>query len=318
MTAEETAHGLLDGGVEMHGVEQPEVRAGLDQREKSAADALEAFAEGLAAMAGDEGPAGGGILREPPRETGRDAQARHDVAGRERTGAGQGGQQRVDDGVARDVDPVRRHALTAEVVCRVGGGAEMPAGEHRGHAPVHLLRPGRSHVARAEAGFDVAERHAAMGAGDRGAEHGRGVALHEHGVRPGGVDPGADARRDARREFGEGLSGAHEPQVRLRAESEGGERRREHLAVLAGGDQRRTQAAGGGERRVHGGELHRLGAGAQHEGDGPHRGAGSGWREPSIRTPSSSSSTSQPTAVTNTTSRPRAVSRRTHERTNAP
>ena len=45
----------------------------------------------------------------------------------------------------------------------------------------------------AQTGFDVADRNLAVERGQRGGHRRRGVALHQHGGRPLGVEHGAQA-----------------------------------------------------------------------------------------------------------------------------
>ena len=65
--------------------------------------------------------------------------------------------ERVDGGVSGDVDPVLRDPLLVEVLGADRGRREVEVGDHTGHAPVHLLRPGVALVERAQSRLDVGD-----------------------------------------------------------------------------------------------------------------------------------------------------------------
>ena len=95
---------------------------------------------------------------------------------------------------------------------------------------------GEREVAGAQARLDVADRNAAVEAGQRRAQHGRRVALHEHHVgRQLGEGPVGPLDQPGG-EPGERLVRLHRLQVGVDGDAEQVDHLLDHLAVLAGVD----------------------------------------------------------------------------------
>ena len=160
-------------------------------------------------------------------------------------------EQCVDDGVAGQEDPAVRHVLGHE---GPGGAArrhEVRVGDEVHHAPVHFLGERVLEVAGAQAGLDVADAHATVEGGDRGAHRRRRVALDEQPVGLLAGEDRVDSGEHARREGVHRLVGTHEVEVDVGLQGEEREHLVEHLAVLRGGAEDRlapgllAEAAGG-------------------------------------------------------------------------
>ena len=171
-------------------------------------------------------------------------------------------QQRVDSGVAGDVDSAW-NALAGKVEGGEVGRCEQQVGTGVDLGPIFLLRPGQGAVAGAEAGLDMGERNRGRERGAGTAERARRVALDDQQVGRGreqrskrGFDPG-DMR------VGVLLAGAIEMQRGIYVQPMVA---RIEPSMLAGEDQRGRQPALG-ERMCEGGELDGFGPGADDQPD---------------------------------------------------
>jgi hypothetical protein len=184
-----------------------------------------------------------------------------------------GPQQRVDDGVARDVHAVAGRAFADQVV----GGAlrrrEVQRRQARHQQAVHLLRERLAQIARAQPRFDVRERYVAVEAAQCGDHHGGGVALCEHQCRRLLGEDRVEGRDHPRGEVRERLAGTHQVEVAVGPHTEEGVDLIEHLAVLRRRQHTDAQVAAGGQRAHHGRHLHRLGPGSDHAQHGRRRAA---------------------------------------------
>ncbi len=140
-----------------------------------AGDIRHAVAEILAAMRGDEDQR---ACRRSARRSRPGRPPAHGIG----CDAGAGGVERVDHGVAGDVDRRGIDVLAAQRLGGGFGGREMLVGDRGDDAAVHFLGPGLVDVARTQPGLDMADRRLAVIGGER-ADHGRGgVALDDHPV----------------------------------------------------------------------------------------------------------------------------------------
>jgi hypothetical protein len=115
------------------------------------------------------------------------------------------------------------------------------------------------------------DRDTPIEAGERGCQHGRGVALHE---RQSGLHAGEQlvARAEqASRELGERLVGAHHGQVMLNAQAEQAGYLVQHFPVLAGADHDGVEVGSLLERPDHGRQLDGFRAGAEKDGNASGR-----------------------------------------------
>ena len=255
--AEHRVHGAADVRVRVHREDEVDLGARGGELGDRAADVLQAVAERLAPVRGDEDERAGRVERgQLLREDG------HVVA--HAAGDGEDG---VDPGVAGDVDRAGRDALGEKVLAREAGRGEVEVGEARGERAVRLLRIGRGRIAGAQAGLDVRDRDARVERGERAREGGGRVALDDDEVGVRVFEDRLQALEHGRRDVREVLAGAHEVEVVVGSKPEEAERLVEQPAVLGGGGEDRKEAAVGAKRLHDWGKLDRLRAGAEGQKD---------------------------------------------------
>ena len=109
------------------------------------------------------------------------------------------GQQRIDTGIARDVD-FARDLLGAQVGCGNLSRCKQQVGVSVDGDAIFLFGPGEAEVVRSEARLDMRDRDAGGEAGQRAAERAGGVALHDEQIgpaceqRPNGIADAAHVR----------------------------------------------------------------------------------------------------------------------------
>lgn len=140
----------------------------------------------------------------------------------------------VDDGVASDVDQGVRDVFFEKVLPTEGGWREVESRQTSGELAVHFFRPRAVDVPGAESRFDMADGDLPVKRSQRGGGGGRGVPVDEDDIGLFLLQNAAHSRQDAGGDVGQVLSRAHDVQVVARNNSEEGEDRIEHLAVLGG------------------------------------------------------------------------------------
>ena len=91
--------------------------------------------------------------------------------------------QRIDAGIAGDVEPGRLDPLPAQIIERAPRRAEVPARQPVGGDAIELLGKRRAQIAAAQPGLDMRERNAGVERRQRRDQHGRGIALGDDHVR---------------------------------------------------------------------------------------------------------------------------------------
>src|SRR5207302_1605620 len=132
----------------------------------------------LLQRADEPGRGGGGVDVRRPVQSRDDVPVGQSVPGayRLRVEAVEVPEQRVDHGVAHQVDPVDRYALRGQVADGLGAGREQQVGELVGDAPVDLL--GHARVEAAQAGLDVRDRQPELRRDEGGGDGGVDIAVH--------------------------------------------------------------------------------------------------------------------------------------------
>ena len=258
--AEHAVHCLDDIGVGVHREQDRHVIARGDAGE-GVRDIVHAAAEIFAAVRGHQDDA---LARETLRDT-------VEPAGERRVCRELGARrvQRVDDGVAGDVDRRGRDILAAQ---RLGGGfgrREMLVGDRRDDAAVHFLGPGLVDVARAQARLDMADRHLAVICRERADHRCGGVALHDHPVGLFGIHHIAKPGQQPRGQAVERLARLHQIEVDVWAQIGDTEHLVEQPAMLRGDAGAHVEPALRLERRNDGKEFDRFGPGAEDDEDAP-------------------------------------------------
>src|SRR5690606_17553137 len=118
---------LANLGIEVDRVEKAYFRVFRSQLRDGAADVLEAFAEILASMAGDQDDAG--VMRQKSRNLvgqggGRPAHLRGDLV------------EGVDTGITRDLDSPLGHSLPIEVFGGARGRRKVEVRDESGYTPI--------------------------------------------------------------------------------------------------------------------------------------------------------------------------------------
>ena len=153
-----------------------------------------------------------------------------------------------------------------EVLGSAFGGGEVKSCDPSGKDPVHFLGKGFMRIAGAESCLDMADWDFGVEGGQRAAEGGGSVALHEDDVGFLFSEDGFEGGDDTRRGLGEGLTGAHDVEVPVRGHVECVENLVEHLPVLGGHADTDIEVV---RTRLHvpddWTELNGLGAGAEDE-----------------------------------------------------
>ena len=135
----------------------------------------------------------------------------------------------------------------------------MQPREHARDPAVRLLGPWRIEIPRAQAGLDMADRHAAVVAREACGERGRGVAVDEDHVGPGRLEDGLQAAQDERGHLREILAGPHHVEVEVGRDPEERQHLVEHLAMLGGHADARREARVGPQGEHDRRHLDRLG-----------------------------------------------------------
>jgi len=256
---EGVGHLRLDARVQMNRVDEPGAGKANRQPRNGRADALQAWAEVLTAMARHENdvlPGVEGIGRQPGHVN------RAPANGREHAEEG------VHHGVPGDVDAVGRDPLPDQRKPVCGRWGEVQRRKPGGQRAVGFLRPGRGEVSRPQPGLDVRDRDPVVEGGQACAEGGRGVALdqeeswrvlREVSVQRADHSGGQRAERVAR---------PHQAEVVVHRDPERIQHLFEHLAMLT----RATDAAGQSvlpQLEDDGSELDRFRTGSEHGQDRP-------------------------------------------------
>ena len=128
-------------------------------------------------------------------------------------------------------------------------------------------------LAGAQARLDVADAHALVEGGQRAGECRRGVALDQHPVRPRALDQVGEAAQAFGQHVREVLVVAHHAQVEVGLQAELVHQVVDHLAVLAGADDRDLELIGSRAcRDDHRHQLDRLGPGPDDHRNSQRRG----------------------------------------------
>ncbi len=152
------------------------------------------------------------------------------------------GQERIDNRVARD-DRTSRQRLACDVLLGARRRHEHQIADDIDHAAVHLLGPRACHVAGAQAGFDMRDRHAPMKCGERASGGRSGVAVHEDSARLLFFDDFIQSRDQFGRQTVQALVLRHHAQIVLGRDIEKIQNLLEHRAMLAGHTQRNERLA---------------------------------------------------------------------------
>ena len=255
---ERGVHHRADVGVGVDRKDQRQVGA-RRQPPYRLGDPFEPAAEILAAVAGDPDDA---LAREARLDPGQPRR-------QPRFGGDSRGDpvQRVDHGVAGDVDGVRR-----DVFAEQGGGGGLGRGAvQRGDGAddlaVDLLGPRMVDVAAAQPGLDMRHRHLAIIGGERAAHRGRGVALDHHPIGLFGVHYRAQPGQQRGGQRVEALVGAHQVEIVIGHHPGEPEHAVEQRAVLRRDTDPADEPRVAPERVEQREQLDRLGAGAENGED---------------------------------------------------
>ncbi len=226
-------NGLAHIGVQVHGINKVHIGVLLTQVFHCSDHTDEAFAEVLAAVAGDED------------EFLATVEARDIVAGGFQDVdlfIGQGlvalefidnHVEGVDNSVAGHKDPAVGLLLLQVVLAQRRGG-EVVGGDAAGDLAVHLLRPGAVDVMGAEAGLNVAYGNLLVEGSEGSGGGGGGIAVDQHDIRHAHLEHVAHARQHAGRDVVQVLPLLHDVEVEVRLHLEDPQHLVQHLAVLAG------------------------------------------------------------------------------------
>ena len=172
------------------------------------ADVFEALAETFAAVARDQNQFFGGVQKiEAARQAFRQARICLDFLG--------GFQQRIDHGVAGDIDVFCRYCFGEQVLFGLLGRGEVISGNTTRQAPVHFFRPRRVDIACAQAGFDVRDIDLLVVRGKACCECSGCIAVHQHQVRFAFGEYPLQTTQHANRDLGEILAVFHQIQVKV-------------------------------------------------------------------------------------------------------
>src|ERR1017187_784365 len=188
MISQELVDGRLNIRIEMNRVDHSYVRAGISERADRLADVAEARAEGLAPMSCDQDkfpPALCGVrlfqaIEVISRKIRIYSQAvqEHGVIsfrGQSITHPEQG----INYGITGHKNLPVRQAFLEEILSCGFGGSEVQRREAGGEDAIGFFRPWGLEVARAQAGFDVANGDAVVKRGQGRAKNRGGVPLNE-------------------------------------------------------------------------------------------------------------------------------------------
>jgi hypothetical protein len=222
--AEQAFHRFADVGVQVDGIDDFEVAA-LAQSRQGAADALEPGAEVLAPVPGDQNQPAAGIEE---REQGLHGAPRLGVVVEPPGGVEEG----VDHRVSGDDDALIGGALAPQVGARRLRRREVEVGDGIGQLAVHLLGPGREHVAGAQARLHVADRNLAEMRRQGGGERGGGIAVHQHAAGLAVVEHPFHAGQHGSGNVGEILIVAHDVEVVIGTDVEEFQHLVQHVPML--------------------------------------------------------------------------------------
>jgi hypothetical protein len=151
-----------------------------------------------------------------------------------RSFASDGGQQSVDDGIARDVDAAGINSLGQKIV---GGAARWRTMDRRRQAcgaSVELLGPGCLQIACAQTRLDVDEWNPSKKSDHGTGQNGRCVPLGDNAIRLAVLDDRIQAGKAAGHERRWRLARRHQVQVDVGNEAEVVRDLAQHFAVLTG------------------------------------------------------------------------------------
>ena len=87
--------------------------------------------------------------------------------------------QQVDNAVAHQLDIGFSDAFATQMLCRVGSGGQVPLRQLRNTATERLFRKRSHRVVRAQTGFKMGKRNAAINRCQRAGIGGGSIALHQ-------------------------------------------------------------------------------------------------------------------------------------------
>jgi hypothetical protein len=141
-------------------------------------------------------------------------------------------EQRVDAGVAGDIDLLAWNVLAQERIGGTGGRREMQRGDRTDDPSVYLFRKRRVVVSRAQARFDMVDGNLVIEGRDRRG-HGRGgVALHHDAIRAECRQCVVHSPEHPRRQLRQGLVRLHQIEINVGSDVGDLEHLIEHLPVL--------------------------------------------------------------------------------------
>jgi len=257
--SQQAVDGLLHIRVPMHGVDDLNIGA-RGQASEGGADALESLTETFPPVGGNHDQLFRGI--EPRQRDGEQSTAREAISNIK---------DRVDSGIAGHRDLGFIYVFGDEVPGCAGGCGEVQSGQAGCEHPVHLLGKRLGHIACAESSFDVPDWNAGIERGERTAERGGGVALHQHDSGLLGFEDSFERSQNPGSGLKQGLAGEHQIEIVIRPDVEHGEHLIQHVTVLTcdayPGFKFRRPGAQVQENRT---ELDGLGPGPEHEEDLDH------------------------------------------------
>ena len=121
--------------------------------------------------------------------------------------------QRVDDGIARDQNSLRRVAFVEQRLLRPLGRSEEEIRHHVDDPTVRLLRKRRLEISGAQPSLDVADAKPQMESRERGHHRRSCVALDQGPIGQGLAQKSMELGEPSRRQVVEGLVGPHQVQI---------------------------------------------------------------------------------------------------------
>ena len=143
------------------------------------------------------------------------------------------GLQRVDCGIAGDIDALRLSALAQKILPRELGGGEIVPGNDADRLAVEFLGIRRIDIVGAQSCLDVPDRDLQIEAGKCGDKGGGGIAVHQHNVGLDLFQHGTDALENVDRDVKERLPILHDREIIIRHDIERAKHSVQHLAVLS-------------------------------------------------------------------------------------
>jgi hypothetical protein len=178
------------------------------------------------------------------------------------------GEQRIDHGVAGDVNGRLCHIFRAQCLGRGFGGGEVEIGNGTRDLAVHLFGPWLVNVSAAQTRFDMANGNLAEIGGERGRHGGERITMHKDAVRlmASNVLPRPSTRLAS--SASSDWLGLHHVQINVRRDAGNLQHLIQDFAVLGGDAHECFQRRFLPERMNHGKHLDRLWSRAK-DGDDP-------------------------------------------------